>query len=75
VPDDPNVNRHVAYLKHAGLDVAEAHAEHAVTSATTLQPDIVVLDFDCDGDLIHQLKENANTRHIPVVALVEMLKQ
>jgi CheY-like chemotaxis protein len=66
---------HIQHLKDAGLDVSQAHAAEAVTTATTLQPDIVVLDFGCDGETTRQFKENPTTRHIPVIALVEMLKQ
>ena len=34
----------------------------------------VVLDFGCDGDITGTLKADANTKHIPVIALVGMLR-
>jgi CheY-like chemotaxis protein len=62
------------HLTDADLKVSEAHADAAVTEATKLQPDIIVLDFDCDGDVTEQLKADASTKHIPVIALVELAR-
>ena len=70
LPYDP----HVKHLTDAGLRVTEVHADTAVATATTLQPDIIVLDFDCDGDVTDQLKAITATQHIPVVALVELTR-
>jgi CheY-like chemotaxis protein len=39
------------------------------------QPDLVVLDFGCDGDVTQQLKASDETNHIPIIALVEMLRR
>jgi CheY-like chemotaxis protein len=66
---------HVKYLEEAGLRVTEAHAHAAVTQATALQPDIIVLDFDCNGEVTEQLKANATTQHIPVIALVDLVRR
>ena len=65
---------HVKHLTDAGLRVTEALADAAVAKATILQPDIIVLDFDCDGDVTEQLKAHASTQHIPVIALVELTR-
>lgn len=65
---------HVKHLTDAGLRVSEAHADHAVAQAIALQPDIIVLDFDCDGDVTEQLKAHPPTKNIPVIALVELLR-
>ena len=65
---------HVEHLTLAGLRVAEVHADSAVSLATTLQPDIIVLDFGSDGDVVSQLKQHGPTQHIPVIALVELLR-
>ena len=62
------------HLKDAGLSVSETHATSAVVTATQLQPDLIVLDFGCDGETTRKLKADANTKHIPVIALVEMLR-
>ena len=67
-----------AYIKHltdAGLSVSEAHADMALAIATTGQPDIIVLDLDCDGDVVAQLKGTELTMHIPIIALAELLRR
>lgn len=65
---------HVKHLVDAGLRVTEIHASSALGTATTLQPDIIVLDFDCDGEVTEQLKASPATQHIPVVALMELTR-
>jgi len=64
---------HVQHLIDAGLRVSEAHADVALTEATSIQPDIIVLDMDCDGDVVAQLKTAPLTEHIPVIALAHLL--
>ena len=64
---------HVKHFVDAGLRVLETHAESALADATTMQPDIVVLDFGCDGETTTQLKGNEQTKHIPVIALVDLM--
>ena len=66
---------HVQHLKDAGLRVTETPAETAVIQALRLQPDLVVLDLECDGEVTALLKGDSRTRHIPVIALVELMKQ
>jgi len=44
--------------------------------ATTVKPDLIVVDFACDAaDVIRNLKANPTTCDIPVIALAEMLEQ
>jgi CheY-like chemotaxis protein len=64
---------HVQHLKEAGLRVSEARASAAVDVATRQQPDIIVLDFEYDGGVTKQLKRAQATRHIPVIALVDLI--
>jgi len=68
---------HIKHLSDAGLDVSDASAAGggALAAARTLQPDIIVLDFSIDGGTLQELKHNPATRNIPVIALVELLKQ
>ena len=75
VHDGQPYELHMQHLKDAGLRVSETHATSAVATATQLQPDIIVLDFGCDGEITQQLKADAGTRHIPVIALVDMLRR
>jgi CheY-like chemotaxis protein len=63
----------IKHLKDAGLRVSETHAVAAVATAKKEQPDIIVLDFEYDGDVTAKLKRDRATRHIPVIALVHLL--
>ena len=65
---------HIKHLLDAGLTVTEVHAEQALRDATTQQPDIIVLDFGCDGELTAALKGKAATEHIPVIALADLTR-
>jgi CheY-like chemotaxis protein len=64
---------HVEHLKDAGLQVSETHARAAVATAKQQQPDIIVLDFEYDGEVSAQLKRDEATRHIPVIALMDLM--
>ena len=66
---------HVRHLTAAGLRVSETHADSALADATTLQPDIIVLDFGCDGETTEDLKAHDQTKHIPVIALVDLMPE
>lgn len=73
VHDGSGYERHVKHLTDAGLRVAEAHADSAVAEAAAILPDLIVVDFDSDGDVTRQLKTYAPTQHIPIVALVGLM--
>ena len=64
---------HVEYLTKAGFTVSQVDGHKAVTTASAMQPDIIVLDFGCDGGVTAQLKAETATKEIPVIALVELL--
>lgn len=66
---------HMRHLIDAGFNVSDAHGNDAVREATARQPDLIVLDFECDGEITTQLKADAETKHIPIIALVEMLNR
>jgi DNA-binding response OmpR family regulator len=66
---------HVKHLTDAGLRVSETHVDSALADAMKIQPDIIVLDFGCDGDVMEELKGHAPTRHIPVIALVDLMPE
>ena len=70
-----NGDGYEAHLKHltaSGLQVSESHGEAALADAIRLQPDMIVLDFGCDGEVTAALKANPATAHIPVIALVSL---
>jgi PleD family two-component response regulator len=66
---------HVDYLTKAGFTVSQVDGHEAVTRASAMQPDIIVLDFGCDGEVTAQLKAETSTQEIPVIALVELLSR
>lgn len=76
VVDDDQANRKLArdVLRHAGLRTIEAaNGREAITAARELLPDVILLDLrlpDMDGrDVARELRDDAATAPIPVVAL------
>jgi CheY-like chemotaxis protein len=72
IHDGNSVDTYVAFLQAAGLEASEAHADGAVEQAATIQPDIIVLDFACDGETMAALTGDERTRRIPVIALADL---
>ena len=69
IHDGNNVDAHLAHLREAGLTVTEAHADQAIAGAASFAPDIIILDYDCNGDTLKQLKTDSRTQAIPVIGL------
>jgi CheY-like chemotaxis protein len=65
---------HMDYLIKSGLHVSDIDADAAIETASSRQPDIIVLDFAVDGDLMERLKAHEKIRHIPVIALVDLIR-
>ena len=62
-----------AYLSSEGFQVTEANdSADGVAKALALQPDLIVLDFDLDGETTGRLKSHLSTCGIPVIALAKM---
>jgi DNA-binding response OmpR family regulator len=58
------------YLVASGFRVEEAHAgPQGFDRALALRPDLVVLDFELDGDTVAQLRREPATSGIPIIAL------
>ena len=70
--DGNPVEAYISYLRTAGLQASEAHADEALAQALVVSPDIIVLDFDCDGETMAAWQADARTRSIPVIALTEL---
>jgi len=68
------VNGHIQHLKDAGLKVRETPGPSAVSSALSFEPDIVVLDFGCDGEVVAALQRAPETKGIPVIALAKLTR-
>ena len=67
-----SVDAYISYLTQAGLQASEAHVDHALAHALAVTPDIIVLDFDCNGETMAALKADLRTRSIPVIAMKEL---
>ena len=74
IHDGVSFEAHRKHLSDAGLRVSDTLAGAAVAEAARLQPDIIVLDFACDGGVTAQLKSYAPTRHIPIIAFVDLAR-
>jgi len=71
---DGDGDAYVRYLTAAGFRAAPAATSSAVdivdrTLAT--MPDMIVLDYDCDGETVDQLKSDKRTAPIPIIVLAE----
>src|SRR4029434_11189513 len=58
---------HMQLLVDSRLRVTETHADTAIGEATTAQPDLIVLDLDCNGETVERLKAEPMTQHIPII--------
>ena len=72
--DGAEVDAHFNHLAGAGLEVSRAQGHVAVDAAIRFQPDIIILDFRCDGEIMARLKGDPTTRDIPVIALAELVQ-
>jgi CheY-like chemotaxis protein len=66
------VETYLSVLRAAGLEATEAHGDDAVAQVAAIQPDIIVLDFACDGETMAALRSDERTSNIPVIALAEL---
>ena len=66
---------YVRYLTAAGFRVAAVSrvpAAQIVDHTLAARPDMIVLDYACDGDTVERLKADKRTAEIPVIALAEL---
>ncbi len=76
VVDDVEEGREICaeYLSFRGYGVAAAEdGFDAIEKATALRPDVILMDLSLPGmdgwEATRRIKEDARTRHIPVIAL------
>jgi CheY-like chemotaxis protein len=68
-----DLGAHVQHLRAAGLSVVDAHLDgNPVETVLSAHPDVIVLDFEIDGDTVELIKDDSRTRHIPIIALAEL---
>jgi CheY-like chemotaxis protein len=61
-------------LTLAGLRVARTpNDKDMLATVLRLVPDLIVLDFNGNGDTAERLKADIRTRYIPLIALAEMV--
>lgn len=64
---------YAAYLQSEGFRVTEANdSADGVAKALSQRPNLIVLDFDLDGETTGRLKAHITTCGIPVIALAKM---
>ena len=64
---------YAAYLTSEGFKTTEANStDEGVKKAIAEKPDLIVLDFDLDGETTARLKAHITTCGIPVIALAKM---
>lgn len=57
------------HLVASGFRVEEAQSgAEGVDRAAALLPDLVVLDFDLDGETVAQIRQGPSTKDIPIIA-------
>jgi hypothetical protein len=71
---DGDGDAYVRYLTTAGFRAASVSTNSAIdivdcTLAT--MPDMIVLNYDCDGETVDQLKSDKRTAPIPLIVLAE----
>ena len=60
-------------LTRAGLRVARTLDDrNMLATVLRLVPDLIVLDFNGDGDTAERLKSDSRTMYIPLIALAEL---
>jgi CheY-like chemotaxis protein len=72
IHDGNIVDEYLVFLRTAGLEAVEAHADSAVSEAVALKRDVIVLDFELDGEIVAALQGDDRTRRIPVIALADL---
>jgi DNA-binding response OmpR family regulator len=61
------------YLQGSGFRVAEAQTgEQGFEQAVTLLPDLIVLDFGLNSNLVARLRRETTTSAIPIIALADI---
>jgi CheY-like chemotaxis protein len=72
---DGDGEAYVRYLTTAGfraVSVSRNPTGEIVDRTLATMPDVIVLDYDCDGETLEQLKGDRRTAAIPVIALAEL---
>ena len=64
-----------AFFAASGFRLTEAQSpDEGLEQAVALLPDLIVLDFGFDGELVARLRGNVATSAIPIIALTDMCR-
>ena len=72
---DGDGEAYVQYLTTAGFRAASASripGDEIVDRTMATMPDLIVLDYDCDGETMDRLKGDRRTAAIPIIALADL---
>jgi DNA-binding response OmpR family regulator len=71
----PDGGNYSEFFAASGFRLTEAQsASEGLERAVALQPDLIVLDFGLDGELVAGLRRNAVTSAIPIIALTDICR-
>ena len=74
---DGDGEAYVQYLTTAGFRAASASripGDEIVDRTMATMPDLIVLDYDCDGETMERLKGDRRTAAIPIIALADFFE-
>jgi DNA-binding response OmpR family regulator len=71
----PEGGGYTDFFAASGFRLTEAtSAVEGLEQAARLLPDLIVLDFGFDGDLVARLRGNVATSAIPIIALTDICR-
>ena len=71
----PQGGNYSEFFAASGFRLTEAQsASEGLEQAVALRPDLIVLDFGLDGELVAGLRGNVATRAIPIIALTDICR-
>lgn len=71
----PDGGGYADFFAASGFRLTEApSAAEGLEQAAALLPDLIVLDFGFDGDLVARLRGNVATSAIPIIALTDICR-
>ena len=71
----PDGGGYADFFAASGFRFSEARtATEGLERALMLRPDLIVLDFGLDGELVASLRGNVATSGIPIIALTEICR-
>lgn len=74
---DGDGDAYVQYLTTAGFRAVSASripGDEIVDRTMAARPDLIVLDYDCDGETMDRLKADRRTAAIPIIALADLVE-